>query len=322
MKIGMKQMKNFDLLTIILKWKITLVVVIGSAVVLSSVFSSQYFIKPKYKSTAIIYPSNLMPYSQESPTEQMLQLFQSDSIFNHVVDYFHLIKQYGLDSASPTIHNELLGIYNENVSIKKTEYEAVKIEVMDQDPKVACGIINEMVNAFNAFTLNLNKSKTKELSIIIANQMQIKHEQIDSINTALKELGVKYGITDYYAQSRELSKAYYNSLSTANEKKISDLTNEMRNLEERGGKFHELQLHLDQSTKEYGDLLVKHNTFQSDINKKISYTNMVVKPFPSDKKAYPVRWLIVTIAACAALLFSLIVIMIIEGRQLSNTSKS
>ena len=315
-------MKNFDLLNIILKWKITLLVVIGLAVILSSVFSSKIFIKPKYKSTAVIYPSNLTPYSQESPTEQMLQLFQSDSVFNHVVNYFHLIRHYRLDSASSTIRYELLGIYNENVSIKKTEYEAVRIETLDEDPKIACDMINEMVNAFNAFTLKLNKSKTQELIVIIETQMQKKLLQIDSINTALKELGVKYGITDYYAQSRELSKAYYNSLNSANEKKISDLTNEMRNLEERGGKFHELQLHLDQSTKEYGDLLVKDNIFKSDIKKQLTYTNVVLHPYPSDKKAYPVRWLIVTIATCATLLFSIIIIMIIEGRQISNISKS
>src|ERR1035437_1140029 len=195
-------MKNFDLLTIILKWKITLAIVIGLTIVLSAVFSSPYFIKPKFKSTAIIYPSNLTPYSQESPTEQMLQLFQADSIFNHVVNYFHLIHHYRLDSASPTIHYELLATYNENVSIKKTEYEAVKIDVMDEDPKAACGMINEMVNAFNTYVLKLNKSKTKEYIAIVADQMQKKLLQIDSINIALKELGVKYGITDYYAQSR------------------------------------------------------------------------------------------------------------------------
>jgi len=54
-------MKNFDLLNIIWKWRIKLAIVAGLAVILSSVFSSSYFIKPKYKSTAIIYPSNLMP---------------------------------------------------------------------------------------------------------------------------------------------------------------------------------------------------------------------------------------------------------------------
>jgi len=248
----------------------------------------------------------------------MLQLFQSDSIFNHVVDYFHLVQHYGLDSASSTIHNQLLGIYNENVAIRKTEFEAVKIEVFDQNPEIACNIINEMINAFNAFTLNLNQSKSKEMVAIYGEQMKIKHQQIDSINTALKELGVKFGITDYYAQSRELSKAYYKSLGSGNEKKIADLTNEMRNLEERGGKFHELQQHLDQSTREYGELLIKYNTVVNDSEKFLTYTNVVVKPVPADKKAYPVRWLIVTVASCASLLFSMIVIVIIEGRKTSK----
>ena len=311
-------MKNFDLLNSIMKWKVALAVVIVLAVILSSIFSSQYFIKPKYKSTAVIYPSNLMPYSQESPTEQMLQLFQSDSIFNHVVDYFHLIRHYRLDSASPTLRNELLGIYNENVSIKKTEYEAVKIEVMDQEPEVASDMIKEMINAFNAYTLKLNKEKSKELVTIFDNQMKKTQEQIDSMNTALKELAVKFGLIDYKSQSRELSKEYYRTVATGDEKKISALTDDLRNLEERGGKFHELKEHLEQSTQEYARLLEKYNTVVSDSEKHLTYTNVVVKPYPSDKKAYPVRWLIVALATCAALLFSLIVIMIIEGRKTNN----
>ncbi|MBI3502210.1 MAG: hypothetical protein HY063_10470 [Bacteroidetes bacterium] len=311
-------MKNFDLLNILLKWKVTLTVVIALAIALSAIFSSPFFIKPKYKSTAIIYPSNLMPYSQESPTEQMLQLFQSDSIFNHVADYFHLVQHYKLDSASSTIHNELLSIYNENVSIKKTEYEAVKIEVLDIDAQVASDMINEMINAFNAFTLKMNKEKSRELVKIFSDQMKNKQTQIDSINTALKELGVKFGIIDYKAQSRELSKEYYRTLATGNEKKINELTDALRNLEERGGKFYELQEHLSQSTAEYAKLLSQYNTVVNDSEKKLTYTNVVVKPFPSDKKAYPVRWLIVTVAAFAATLFALIVIMIMEGRKTNS----
>jgi len=308
-------MKNFDLINIILKWKITLGIVIVFAVILSSVFSSPFFIKPKYKSTAIIYPSNLTSYSHETPTEQMLQLLQSDSIFTRLADYFHLIEHYELDSAGPTVHHDLFATYSENISIRKTEYEAVKIEVTDHYPEVACNMINEMVNAFNAYTLNLNQSKSRELVNIYGDQMKTKHEQIDSINSSLKELAVKFGIIDYKAQSRELSKEYYRTVATGNEKKINELTNSMRNLEERGGKFHELQQHLKQATLEYSRILEKYNTVVNDSEKYLTYSNVVVKPFPSDKKSYPVRWLIVTIATFASVLFSLIVIMIIEGRN-------
>lgn len=308
-------MKNLDLLNSILKWKVTLAIVLGSSILMSAVFSSKFFIDPKYKSWAIIYPSNLMPYSQESPTEQMLQLFQSDSIFNHVVNHFHLASHYELDSLSPTVYNQLLSVYSENVSIKKTEYEAVKIEVLDKDPQVACDLINEMVNAFNAYTLKLNRQKSQELVAIFEERLRRKSEQIDSINVALKAIAVKFGIIDYNAQSRELSKEYYRTIAGGNEKKIGELTNSMRNLEERGGEFHELENHIYNATNEYAALQSHLNILVSDAQKELTYTNMVVKPFPSNKKAYPVRWLIVTISACASLLFSLLVIMIIEGRK-------
>lgn len=308
-------MQNIDLLNIILKRKIPLAIVVVSAGILAVVFSSPYFIKPKYKSTAIIYPSNLMPYSQESPTEQMLQLFQSDSVFNHVVNHFHLIQHYGLDSSDPVLRHKLLGIYHENVSIKKTEFEAVKIEVMDGQPEVACEMIKEMINAFNGYTLKLNHQKSEEMMRLFSEQLMKKQLQIDSINTALKELAVKFGIIDYEAQSRELSKEYYRTLASGNEKKISDLTNAMRNLEEKGGQFNELQLHLKNSTKEYGTVLKKYNIVKSDAEKVLTYTNVVLNPIPADKKAYPIRWLIVTVAICASFLFSLFVIIIIEGRK-------
>lgn len=311
-------MKNLDLLRIILKWKITLGVVAAGAIVLSAVFSSPFFIKPKYRSTAIIYPSNLNPYSQESPTEQMIQLFQSDSIFNHVVRHFNLVSHYGLDSASPTLRHQLMGIYGESVSIKKTEFEAVKIDVLDIDPNIACDMINQMINAFNINTLALNESKSKELVGVYYNQLQRKKLEIDSINIAMKELAVKYGIIDFKGQSRELSKEYYRTLATGNEKKISELTDAIRNLEERGGKYHELQEHLENSTKEYAAVLAQYNTALNDSYKNLTYTNVVVKPYPSDKKAYPVRWLIVTVAACSALIFSFIVILILEGRKQQN----
>jgi len=308
-------MKNFDLLNTILKWKVTLIVIMGLSVILSSVFSSKYFIKPKFKSTAVIYPSNLMPYSQESATEQMLQLFQSDSIFRYVAKRFNLVKHYSLDSASPIIHHELLAMYNENVSIRKTEYEAVRIDVLDHNPDTACKMINEMVKAFNEFTLNLGKQKTKEQVQITRDLMTRKEIQIDSINTALKELGVKFGIIDYVSQSRELSKEYYRTVATGNERKINELTNSLRNLEERGGEFHKLQQYLSNTTSEYSALLNQYNILVNDVYKKLTYTNMVLTPYPADKKSYPIRWLIVTLSTCATMLFSIIIIMIIEGKK-------
>lgn len=313
-------MRNFDLFGILVKWKKALAIIVVAAAVISG--AGSYLIKPKYKSFAIVYPTNLSPYSQESSTEQMLQLMQSDSIFNSVVYKFGLIKHYKLDPKSPHLRSELQGIYNDNVSIRKTEYEAVKIEVLDQDPQMACDIVNEILSAFNAYTLQINKLRTKEYNIIWREQLDKQQRLIDSTTTALKSLAVNYGLVDYSGQSRELSKEYYRSIASSNPRKIEELTNSMRNLEERGGKFKELQDLLNNSTYEYARILIQYNTTKNDLDKNLTYTNVVTKPYPADKKATPIRWLIVMVATCASVLFTLIVIMIVEERQFSKNSKS
>jgi hypothetical protein len=245
----------------------------------------------------------------------MLQLFQSDSIFRHVASRFDLIKHYNLDPSNLSVRYDLLAMYNENVSIKKTEYEAVRIDVLDYHPDTACQMINVMVDAFNSFTLNLGKAKTKEQLQITNDLLRRKGIQIDSINTVLKELGVKFGIVEYAGQSRELSKEYYRTLATGNEKKINELTNSLRNLEERGGEYHKLEEYLSNATSEYSALLNQFNILTSDLHKKITYTNMVLRPYPSEKKSYPIRWLLVTLSTCGSLLVAIIIIMMLEGRK-------
>jgi uncharacterized protein involved in exopolysaccharide biosynthesis len=44
----------------------------------------------------------------------------------------------------------------------------------------------------------------------------------------------------------------------------------------------------------------------------LTYANVVTEPYPSDKKAYPVRWLIVAFTMIATLFLAIIIILIIE----------
>jgi len=87
-------------------------------------------------------------------------------------------------------------------------------------------------------------------------------------------------------------------------------------MEELGAKYNEMRLHLDHATEEYSFILTEYNKALTDTQKKITYTNVIVKPVPADKKSYPVRWIIVAISCCSTFLFSYIVILIIEGKKL------
>src|SRR6187399_2603766 len=87
------------ILSIAAKYKIHLFLITIFSVTLAVIFSSEAFIKPRFKSNAVVYPSNLVPYSTESPTEQMLQLFESDDIRDELIKDFNLFEHYEIDTA-------------------------------------------------------------------------------------------------------------------------------------------------------------------------------------------------------------------------------
>jgi len=52
-----------------------------------------------------------------------------------------------------------------------------------------------------------------------------------------------------------------------------------------------------------------------EYNKHISYSQIISTPYPADKKSYPIRWIVVAITVITSLIFSIIVIAVIESKQ-------
>ena len=112
---------SVELIQLLVRWKKQLMIVGISSLVLSVIFSSPLFIKPKFKSTAIVYPSNLIAYSTESATEQMLQITQSTDIRDKIIRAFNLFDHYDIDTVSDiSFRTNVFKAYEENVIIKKT----------------------------------------------------------------------------------------------------------------------------------------------------------------------------------------------------------
>lgn len=61
---------------------------------------------------------------------------------------------------------------------------------------------------------------------------------------------------------------------------------------------------------EFGRKQAEERQALMDVSKELTYTNMVVYPEVSDKKVYPVRWLIVLASTAMALLLCYILIFL------------
>ena len=303
--------KSKNIIDILIRWKIHLASIVLGAVLVAAFFSSAIFITPLFKSFAIVYPSNISPYSDESETEQMMQIFQSKDIRDSILQKFDLPRHYGIDPGYEYYLSTLLFEYGQKVKINKTPYSAVEIEVWDKDPKIACSIVNEILNQYNLKVRSMHKEKFHE---VVENYRQItdyKKKQLDSLQMQAQELGVKFGLLDYRSQTREVMHAILAG-SSSNRMEAQKLK---KNLEEKGGNREMISNLMVSEANFYSTLKIDYDRAVLNYNRNYSYMNILNKPYASDKKAYPVRWIIVAVSAMAALFLAIIIIGVIENRK-------
>ncbi len=307
---------SIDLLHLITKWKKHLIIVGLISFFGSILFSSPLFIRPKFKSFALVYPSNLIAYSTESATEQMLQLTQSYDIRDKIINTFHLFEHYEIDTIkNKTYRSEVYKKYDENIIIKKTEYESMEITVYDTDPLIASEIADSIVHYFDVKARSLQVEKSEEVMVIAFDQLKNKRNELDSMENLLHEYSTKYGLLDYKSQSKEVTRAYMRGLTTNDTKVINESNKIMEGLRDKGTVFNSINEHLWRLRGTYNDLKLIYENAHRDVYKKLTYANVVTRPFPSDKKAYPVRWLIVLISAGSSLLLAFLILLVFDSKK-------
>lgn len=287
--------------------------------------SGSFLITPKYKSVAVVYPSNLIPYGIETPTEQLLQLLESDDIRENLIRKFDLFKHYNIDSTRAHAQSRLIETFNDNVSIEKTEFESVKIEVLDKNPKIASEIASSLIDLMNEKARALQRSKSNEIVIMKRKSFLSKKQEVDSMEAKLKELRVNYGLLDYNLQTEYTTEAYLKLLSGSSSQQVQSKQIEplIANLQEKGGEFQALNENLRNERYRYNLLKVEYENSLNDITKELTYANLVTRPVPADKKSYPIRWIIALGSLLCGLTLSFLVIIYQQRKdELSNLFKS
>ncbi|MGQ9848033.1 MAG: hypothetical protein ACUVQP_11125, partial [Bacteroidales bacterium] len=202
--------------------------------------------------------------------------------------------------------------YNRNVSISKTEYESIEIEVLDEDKNVAKDMVDSIIAFYNYKVAELHKRKQKEIMKIMLKAMNDKKREIDSIESKLIEMRTKYGIINVTSQSIEATKGMI-----AGNKQAADL---YKNLEQYGGYYKELDSLSWHFRKQYISYKSQYENAVREYNKNITYAQVVQYPFPADKKSYPVRWAIIALTLVGGLIVALIGIAFVESKNQKKTS--
>ena len=222
---------------------------------------------------------------------------ESQDIMDSVVEKFDLVKHYDIDKADKHWKTNLIGEYQDRVSISKTPYDAVRVKVMDKDPQMACDMVNEIIRLYDNKVGTLHKIKRKEAVDMLKKQLDNKSHFIDSLKQELHKITDGKDVLRYSYLSKDNSSAYF----TNNGKDLDNVTDAM--------------LLVEFITNESNALTNIKNNYELELrfyNANMTFSNVVSHPFVADKKTTPVRWVIVAISGIAAFILSLLVVLGIE----------
>lgn len=308
---------NQRILQLIWKRKIHFIIVGLIAVVLAAIFSGPIFIKPKFKSTARVYPTNIWTLSNESETEQMLEILNSNDIKFRMFESFDLDKVYRVNKEDPNYLTYMFDLYNTNVSVSKTEYETAEIKVLDYDPTRASDMCDSIIVFFNKKVRELHKAKDKEMVDISKKALDQKYLELTGVEKQLDSLRISTGIINFSEQVPELTRGYMNALATGrgNAGDTKTIEKLYANFSKEGTKAAFLENKFNQTVSVIDSLTNQYELYLSEFEKDITYSHVVEYPFPADKKSYPVRWLIVLFSTISAVFLALLVFLVLDYRK-------
>ncbi|MCF0206826.1 MAG: hypothetical protein HUK15_05300 [Bacteroidales bacterium] len=287
------------------KWHILIVTVVSAT--LGIVFSAPFFIHPKFKSTAVVYPANLVCNSDESESEQMLEVLLSDDIKFQVIEKFDLYSHYGIEKGEKGSIAKIMDEYNGAVSVSKTVNDAIEITVSDEDPQLAADVAEAIIQFYDQKVLAMNSEKSKEIVEIYTKSLEYKQLLIDSLSNEIKTYSEKYGLIDKYAQVREYTQAINEGRNLAEAHSVID------NWKQYGAEFVRLDSLLCDAVRRYEKNVEIVEDARRDAEKIQTYSQVVSKPYAADKKYYPVRWIIALLSAIGGCLIAVVTLAVVEA---------
>lgn len=307
-----------------------LLVVTFLAAVFAIFFSSPWFIKPKYKSTVIMYPAStssisrellsespsketsILSFGEDAETEQMLQLLTSSRIRDRVIQNFDLMNHYDIKPTDKFCWTKLYDEYKENISFTRTEYMAVKISVYDTDPQLAADIANDISMLLDSVKNTISKERALKAYAIVKKEYNQFEAYINSMEDSLKVLR-ELGVHDYESQAEMFNQELAKEIAANNTIGVKHLQKKLDVLAKYGGAYVGLSQQLEFEREKFSLLRRKYKEAEVDAFENLPYKFVVDKAYKAEKKAYPIRWLIVVISMMSSLIVAIFILIIVDN---------
>ncbi|MFA4815573.1 MAG: hypothetical protein WC653_05825, partial [Candidatus Gracilibacteria bacterium] len=325
-----KELNSINLLHLLYKWRLPLAIITIIAIVAAIVFSSPFFIKPKYKSSVIMFPvatnsiskvlisqnsgikEDILGIGEDEQAEQMLQMLNSNLIRDRIVEKYDLMGHYDISPDSKYKYTRLHREYENNVKFRRTEYMAVKITVFDTDPQMAADMANDIAALLDSTRNIMQKERAVKAFQIVDEQYRSLENEVNSIVESLRYLGSK-GVNDYERQSEVLNQQFAIALSQNNQHAVRVLQQKLDTIGKYGGIFLSLKNELEFKTEQLTLLKTKYQEAKVDAEQFLPQKFIVNSAYKAEIKSYPIRWIILVVTAFIVFFAAVLTIIIVEN---------
>ena len=332
------QQEYFDssnLIVFLYKYKKLMFWVLVLSLIISTLIA--FLLPVRYQSISVVYPSNtssiakalinsdfggkndIMEFGEEEKTEQLLEILNSEQVRTQIIQEFNLMEHYDISSEkSSTPFTDLLKRYERNIQFKRNVNMAVEIEVLDENRDTAAAIANRIVEVTDEVMNRIQKERSVQGFEIVKKAYNEKVREISLMEDSLKKI-MGAGALNVKSQSEVYSDAYAKALASGNSAGTKALEAKMSILSKYGSQFMALKENLENERLKLSDLRAKYDEAKVDAEERLQNLFVVTRAYPAEKKAYPIRWLIVSLSTIGALLIAFLTILIFEQIQLVKT---
>ena len=304
-------------------------IILAIAALFAIVFSTPFFITPLYKSTAIIYPTSsnsiskvlisttyqsekdIMNFGEDEQTEQMLQVLNSNRVRDKVIERFDLMNHYDIKADSKYPYTKLNKLYDSRIKFRRTEYNAVKITVLDADAALAAQMANDITEIFDSTMNQMQKEVATQAFRLVEDEYNTLCAEMAQLEDSLNTLR-KLGVFDYESQVEMLSQQLAIELGKGNTQGVSNIQKQLDIIAEYGGASYAINERLDNDRLQLSLVKSKYEEAKVDATEYIPHKFVVTSAFQAERKTYPVRWIIVTVTLLSTFLLLILCIVVFD----------
>jgi len=256
--------------------------------------------------------NDLLEYGETEDAERLIQILNSDRIRSRIIEKYNLWEHYDIDPKTPGSQTMLGKEYNSNVDARLTRYGSIKVSVLDTDPSQAAAIANDIAFLADSVANRLRNDRAGEAFLYAASSLEQVQDEILNLEFELGKL-YELGIYDFATQIEGLNEQYATAMA-----KGASTNAEMVEISHHANAFNKLSNLIEAAYDREAILKKRFELMKLDAETQMPSAFVVDYASPADKKAKPIRWLIVVMSVVSTLVFALLALLAAENLKASE----